>query len=146
LRCAAALATAAGEGYAWIHPAATPRDYDLSDTTLRAGGLGSSDEIERGVAVETGDFLNDQSRCFCYRRVPRRTARRQSALSAGRRCPRYLASKQARRDDTRRKIMVGSIMLAKFERGEINEKKFRAILDQALTRADDRALFGLPQR
>ena len=35
-------------------------------------------------------------------------------------------------------------MLAKLERGEIDEKKTRAILDQALTRADDRALFDVP--
>ena len=57
----------------------------------------------------------------------------------------YLASKQARRPDTRRKILVGAIILAQLERGEIDEKKFRAMLDKALTRADDRALFGLPQ-
>jgi hypothetical protein len=29
----------------------------------------------------------------------------------------------------------------KLERGKIDEKKFRAMRDQALTRADDRALF-----
>jgi len=54
---------------------------------------------------------------------------------------RYLASKQARRADTRRKILVGAIILAQLERGEIDEKKFRVMRDQALTRADDRALF-----
>ncbi len=54
---------------------------------------------------------------------------------------RYLASKQARRADTRRKILVGAIILAQLERGEIDEKKFRAMRDQALNRADDRALF-----
>ena len=32
---------------------------------------------------------------------------------------------------------------AQLERGEIDEKKFRAMLDKALTRVDDRALFGL---
>jgi hypothetical protein len=37
-------------------------------------------------------------------------------------------------------------MLAMLERGEIDEKKTRAILDQTLTRADDRPLFGLPQQ
>jgi hypothetical protein len=56
---------------------------------------------------------------------------------------RYLASRQARRDETRRKILIGAMMLAKVERGEFDEKKLRAMLDSALTRKDDRVLFGL---
>jgi hypothetical protein len=56
---------------------------------------------------------------------------------------RYLASRQARRDETRRKILIGAVILAKIERGEFEEKKLRAMLDSALTRKDDRALFGL---
>src|SRR5271167_2937249 len=56
---------------------------------------------------------------------------------------RYLASRQARRDETRRKILIGAVILAKIERGEFDEKKLRAMLDSALTRKDDRALFGL---
>jgi len=45
---------------------------------------------------------------------------------------------------TRRRILVGGIVLAKVEQGEIDNEQFRGWLDQALTRADDRALFGLP--
>jgi hypothetical protein len=56
---------------------------------------------------------------------------------------RYVASKQARREDTRRKILIGAVILAKVERKEFDEKKLRAMLDEALTRKDDRALFGL---
>ena len=56
---------------------------------------------------------------------------------------RYLASRQARRDETRRKILIGAVILAKIERGEFDEKKLRAMLDSALTRKDDRQLFGL---
>ena len=56
---------------------------------------------------------------------------------------RYLASRQARRDDTRRKILIGAVILAKIERGEFDEKKLRAMLSSALTRKDDRALFDL---
>jgi hypothetical protein len=41
---------------------------------------------------------------------------------------------------------VGAIILAKVERGDMDEKALRAMLDKALTRADDRALFGLPQK
>ena len=56
---------------------------------------------------------------------------------------RYLASRQARRDETRRKILIGAVLLAKIERGEFDEKKLRAMLDSALTRKDDRDLFEL---
>ena len=56
---------------------------------------------------------------------------------------RYVAAKQPRRDETRRKILIGAVILAKIERKEFDEKKLRAMLDEALTRKDDRALFGL---
>jgi hypothetical protein len=55
----------------------------------------------------------------------------------------YLQSRQARRDDTRRKILIGAVILAKIERGEFDEKKLQTLLDSALTRKDDRKLFGL---
>jgi hypothetical protein len=55
----------------------------------------------------------------------------------------YLASRQARRDETRRKILIGAAMMAKVERGEFDEKKLKAILDSVLIRKDDRELFGL---
>jgi len=48
-----------------------------------------------------------------------------------------------RKAATRRKILVGGMVLAKVELGEIDREQFRGWLDQALTRADDRALFGL---
>ena len=57
---------------------------------------------------------------------------------------RALLSSRARKDDTRRKILAGAIVLAKVEAGELDGKRFREWLDQALTRAEDRALFELP--
>ena len=56
---------------------------------------------------------------------------------------RSLESRRSRRDDTRRKILVGAIVLAKVEQGVLQESVLRGWLDQALTREDDRALFGL---
>jgi hypothetical protein len=56
---------------------------------------------------------------------------------------RSLESRRARRDDTRRKILVGAIVLAKVEQGVLEESVLRGWLKGALTRADDRALFGL---
>jgi hypothetical protein len=53
-------------------------------------------------------------------------------------------SRQQRRDDTRRKILVGAIVLNKVEYGEIRRDQLMGWLDGALTRADDRALFELP--
>jgi predicted Zn-dependent protease len=51
--------------------------------------------------------------------------------------------KRQRSEDTRRKILVGAVVLAKVERGEWPKERLREWMDQALARADDRALFGL---
>ena len=59
---------------------------------------------------------------------------------------RSLSSRRARRDDTRRKILVGAIVLAKVDQGVIADSTLRGWLEGALTRADDRALFGLKAR
>ena len=56
---------------------------------------------------------------------------------------RALASRRARKDDTRRKILIGAIVLARVEHGWLPEAELRTWLDAALTRPDDRALFGL---
>jgi hypothetical protein len=64
---------------------------------------------------------------------------REQAVEARRRT---LESRRRRKDDTRRKILVGAIVLAKVERGEIAEADLRRWLDTALTREDDRGLFG----
>ena len=57
---------------------------------------------------------------------------------------RALASRRARKDDTRRKILVGAVVLAKVDQGVLKESVLRGWLDAALTRADDRELFNLP--
>lgn len=66
---------------------------------------------------------------------------REQAIDARRRT---LESRRERKADTRRKILVGAIVLARVERGEIAETDLQRWLDAALTRPDDRALFGLP--
>lgn len=58
---------------------------------------------------------------------------------------RAAVSKLSRQQDTRRKILVGAAILAKVERGEWPKEKLLAMLDAALTRPDDRALFELPE-
>ena len=59
---------------------------------------------------------------------------------------RSLASRRTRRDDTRRKVLVGAIVLARVDQGVLQESMLRGWLDGALTRQDDRALFGLKGR
>lgn len=56
---------------------------------------------------------------------------------------RALASRRARRDDTRRKILVGAIVLARVDQGVLEESTLRGWLKGALRRPDDKALFGL---
>jgi hypothetical protein len=57
-----------------------------------------------------------------------------------------IESRRQRKEDTRRKILVGATVLARIEQGRIPEAELRAWLDEALTRPDDRALFGLSER
>jgi hypothetical protein len=57
---------------------------------------------------------------------------------------RSIESKHQRSQDVRRKILVGAIVLAKVEAGEIPAADLRAWLDPNITRAEDRALFELP--
>jgi len=52
-------------------------------------------------------------------------------------------AKQKRSDDTRRKILVGAMMLDHMEKNEATKTSVMAKLDAFLTREDDRALFGL---
>ena len=65
---------------------------------------------------------------------------RQQRLDARKRA---IEVQRERKAETRRKILVGGIVLDKLRQGEIDGEQFRGWLEQALTRADDRALFGL---
>ena len=56
---------------------------------------------------------------------------------------RALESKEERAKDTRRKILVGAVILAKVERGEWPKEKLLAMLDQTLIRKEDRDLFNI---
>ena len=53
-------------------------------------------------------------------------------------------SQQKRKDDTRRKILLGSLMMEMMKKGELDEKKIRKRLDGFLTKEIDRKLFDLP--
>jgi hypothetical protein len=57
---------------------------------------------------------------------------------------RTVASRRARGQELRRKILVGAIVLAKVDEGFFDAAVLRDWLEAALTREDDRALFDLP--
>jgi len=52
-------------------------------------------------------------------------------------------AKRSRQDETRRKVLVGAVVLAKLEDGTYPEAEFTAMMEAALLRSEDRKLFGL---
>ncbi|MDP9014744.1 MAG: mobilization protein [Pseudomonadota bacterium] len=56
---------------------------------------------------------------------------------------RALASNRARKEDTRRKILIGATVLARIDAHQLDHTELQSWLDAHLTRADDRALFDL---
>ena len=54
----------------------------------------------------------------------------------------HLESKAQRAADTRKKILIGALILERMEKNEETKTKLIGQLDQYLIRADDRELFG----
>lgn len=46
--------------------------------------------------------------------------------------------------ETRKKVLLGALMLQKIEKGEISQDQIQKELDGFLVRDSDRAVFGLP--
>lgn len=55
-------------------------------------------------------------------------------------------TKKRRQEDTRKKVLVGAVVLAEIDRGGYIKATVERLLDQHLTRPTDRALFGLPPK
>lgn len=53
---------------------------------------------------------------------------------------------RVRKDDTRRKILAGAVILAEAEKTPAAKQRFMALLDQHLVRDIDRAVFDLPPK
>ena len=103
------------------------------------GGRGGSMPFQRSGKIDVTGKLDD--RIAGLEEKLRQLKVRQTRAEARKRA---LLSRRARKDDTRRKILAGAIVLAKVESGELDAKRFREWLDRALTRTEDRALFELP--
>ncbi|KWF84907.1 hypothetical protein WL93_20460 [Burkholderia diffusa] len=54
-------------------------------------------------------------------------------------------AKQTRADRERRIVLVGEVVLRRVERREWDDADFRAMMDEALARPADRALFDLDE-
>jgi len=52
---------------------------------------------------------------------------------------------KAKKEDTRRKILIGAMVMEQMEKSEESKKKILASLNGFLTRPLDRMLFGLPE-
>jgi len=59
---------------------------------------------------------------------------------------RSLESRRSRRNELRRKILVGAVVLAKVDEGAIPLSTFREWMEGALTKDEDRALFDFRPR
>lgn len=55
-------------------------------------------------------------------------------------------SKKKRQEDTRRKVLIGALVMAEIERGSHLKPTIDGLLDAGLTKDADRALFGLPPK
>jgi hypothetical protein len=53
---------------------------------------------------------------------------------------------QKRKDDTRRKVLIGGVVMKMINNGEMPQKRIDEILDKHLERSNDRSLFDLPER
>jgi transposase len=65
---------------------------------------------------------------------------RQQRLGARRQA---IAANRDRKADTRRKILLGGIIMVKMTQSDADRARILAWLDEALTRSTDRALFDL---
>ena len=72
--------------------------------------------------------------------------KKQEELKAQIRREKNKLNQAERKKDTRRKILLGSLMMDMIKQGELDEKKIRKKLDGFLTKNIDRQLFSLPEK
>ena len=70
--------------------------------------------------------------------------KKQEELKAQIRKEKNKLSQAERKKDTRRKILLGSLMMDMMKKGELDEKNIRKKLDVFLSRDTDRQLFDFP--
>ncbi len=73
-------------------------------------------------------------------------AAKQKSIEARLDALRARSKERARKDDTRRKVLVGAVILTESEQSEPAKQRLMTLLDKHLVRDIDRAVFGLPAR
>lgn len=71
---------------------------------------------------------------------------KKAALEAQMQAIQARQKERQRKDDTRRKVLVGAAVLAEAEKNPAAKQKLMSLLDQHLTRDVDRAVFDLPPK
>ena len=56
------------------------------------------------------------------------------------------ANEQKRKNETRKKILIGAMIMNRMKENEIEDRKIKAALDTNLKKDSDRALFDLPPK
>ena len=72
--------------------------------------------------------------------------KKQKELKAQIRQEKNKLDQQERKNDTRRKILLGALMMDMMNSGELDEKKIMKRLDSFLSRNTDRQLFNFSDR
>ena len=72
--------------------------------------------------------------------------KRRDELNAQLKALRIKEQAQNRKNDTRRKILIGSVILKMIKSGDMQQHKLDNIMDKYLDRDQDRALFDLPSK
>lgn len=73
-------------------------------------------------------------------------AAKQRAIEARIDAVKARTKERARKEDTRRKVLVGAVILAEAEQSDAAKQRLLTLLDKHLVRPIDRAVFGLPPR
>lgn len=76
-------------------------------------------------------------------KIEQELKRKKSAIAKAKRRELAKINDQKRKDDTRRKILVGSAVLHKVNNGDWSEEKLKMLMHNFLTRDTDRKLFKL---
>lgn len=99
--------------------------------------LGAPTSVSRDGAVVTFLTMSARFQGNADARVATSGGARRQRLELRRHT---LESRKARKANTRRKILIGAVVLAKIERAEFTHAQQRKWLDESLTRTDNRAL------
>lgn len=115
----------------------TPLDYDMPNTSS------TDSTVVEGAGRQSAALRKlDESIAGQRKKLEQLKARKQ-AIEARQRTR---LKGEERRHDTRRKVLLGAMLLEQMQRDENVQRNLNAQLDAFLVREQDRALFGLPPR